>query len=152
VSWDDVQEFIKKLNAKEGTNKYRLPSEAEWEYACRAGTTTRYSFGDSDSMLGEYAWYTDNSGSKTNQVGQKKPNPWGLYDMHGNVWEWVQDAGHSDYNGAPTDGSAWEESGSYRVFRGCGWGSPAGYCRSAVRCYDARGRSNNLGFRLVREI
>jgi formylglycine-generating enzyme required for sulfatase activity len=91
VSWDDVQEFIRKLNAKEGTDKYRLPSEAEWEYACRAGTTTRYSFGDSESRLGEYAWYTDNSGSKTHPVGQKKPNPWGLYDMHGNVWEWVLD-------------------------------------------------------------
>ena len=90
VSWDDVQDFIKKLNQKEGISKYRPPSEAEWEYAARAGTTTRYSFGDSESRLGEYAWYYDNSGSKTHDVGQKKPNPWGLYDMHGNVWELVQ--------------------------------------------------------------
>jgi formylglycine-generating enzyme required for sulfatase activity len=106
VSWDDVQEFIRELNEKEGTNKYRLPSEAEWEYACRAGTTTRFSFGDSDSKLGDYAWYDDNSGGKTHPVGQKKPNPGGLYDMHGNVWECVQDTHHGDYNGAPADGRA----------------------------------------------
>jgi formylglycine-generating enzyme required for sulfatase activity len=153
VSWDDVQEFIKKLNAKEGTDKYRLPSEAEWEYACRAGTTTRYSFGDSDSKLGEYAWYYDNSGSKTHPVGQKKPNPWGLYDMHGNIWEWVQDTYHSDYNGAPADGSAWAGSGADRVNRGGSWSSYARYCRSAIRYFDARGRRNrDLGFRLVREV
>jgi formylglycine-generating enzyme required for sulfatase activity len=91
VSWNDVQDFIKKLNEKEGGNKYRLPSEAEWEYAARAGTATRYSFGDDESKLGDYAWYMVNSGDKTHDVGQKKPNPWGLYDMHGNVWEWVQD-------------------------------------------------------------
>lgn len=80
VSWDDAQKFIKKLNAKEGTNQYRLPSEAEWEYACRANTTTRYSFGDDESRLGEYAWYAKNSDHKTHPVGQKKPNSWGLYD------------------------------------------------------------------------
>jgi formylglycine-generating enzyme required for sulfatase activity len=108
VSWDDVQEFIKKLNEKEGTDRYRLPSEAEWEYACRVGTTSRYSFGDDESKLGDYAWYDDNSGDKTHPVGQKKPNSWGLYDMHGNVWEWVQDKWHDSYGGAPTDGSAWE--------------------------------------------
>ena len=105
VSWDDVQEFIRKLNKKEGTDKYRLPSEAEWEYACRAGATTRYSFGDSESKLGDYAWYHENSGDKTHPVGKKKPNPYGLYDMHGNVWERVQDERHS-YDGAPNDGSA----------------------------------------------
>ena len=91
VSWDDVQSFITKLNDKEGTTKYRLPSEAEWEYACRAGTTTRYSFGDNESELSDYAWYWDNSDSQTHPVGQKRANPWGLSDMHGNVWEWVQD-------------------------------------------------------------
>ena len=153
VSWDDVQEFIKKLNEKKGTDKYRLPSEAEWEYACRAGTTTRYSFGDDKSKLGDYAWYIDNSGDKTHThpVGQKKPNSWGLYDMHGNVWEWVQDSWHDDYNGAPTDGSAWENGdGTYRVIRGGGWCDFAGDCRSADRPRGPR-RSSNLGFRLLKE-
>ena len=140
VSWDDVQEFIKKLNEKEGTDRYRLPSEAEWEYACRAGTTTRYSFGDSKSKLDDYAWYrwSKNSGSKTHPVGQKKPNPWGLYDMHGNVWEWVQDSWHRNYNSAPTDGSAWEGDGARRVGRGGGWCERARSCRSAHRLYDGR--------------
>ncbi|MCD4780963.1 MAG: SUMF1/EgtB/PvdO family nonheme iron enzyme, partial [Candidatus Omnitrophica bacterium] len=99
VSWNDVQEFIKKLNKKGNTHKYRLPSEAEWEYAARAGTTTRYSFGDDDSKLEEYAWYSENSGNKTHPVGKKGANPWGLYDVHGNIWEWVQDEWHDTYNG-----------------------------------------------------
>jgi formylglycine-generating enzyme required for sulfatase activity len=138
VSWGDVQDFIKKLNAKEGTDKYRLPSEAEWEYACRAGTTTRYSFGNDELELDDYAWYDDNSDDKTHPVGQKKQNPWGLYDMHGNVWEWVQDTWHDNYNGAPTDGSAWEGSGSNRVDRGGGWLGGAGCCRSAFRSTTLR--------------
>jgi formylglycine-generating enzyme required for sulfatase activity len=159
VSWDDVQSFITKLNDKEGTNKYRLPSEAEWEYACRAGTTTRYSFGDSESELGDYAWYYDNSGGQTHPVGQKKANSWGLYDMHGNVYEWVQDCWHSDYNGAPTDGSAWVvacELGYYgvsRVFRGGYWHFSARSCRSACRRHvDPRDRDFILGFRLLQEV
>jgi formylglycine-generating enzyme required for sulfatase activity len=153
VSWDNVQEFIEKLNEREGTDKYRLPSEAEWEYACRAGTTTRYSFGDSESELGDYAWYNYNSESKTHPVGQKKPNLWGLYDMHGNVWEWVQDISYGSYNGAPSDGSAWESGdGAYRVARGGGWGGVAKLCRSAAREYcDPRGRGSGLGFRILRE-
>jgi formylglycine-generating enzyme required for sulfatase activity len=152
VSWDDVQEFIKKLNERESTNKYRLPSEAEWEYAARAGTTTRYSFGDDESKLGDYAWFSANSGSKTHEVGQKKPNPCGLYDMHGNVWEWVQDIWHDIYHGAPTDGSAWEGDGSGRVLRGGGWGNNAEPCRSAVRGGSTAdpGGHRGLGFRLVR--
>ena len=151
VSWDDVQKFIKKLNEKEGTDKYRLPSGAEWEYACRAGTTTRYSFGDSESRLGDYAWYLDNSDRKTHPVGLKLPNPWGLYDMHGNVQEWVQDKWHNDYKGAPTDGSAWEiGDGAYRVQRGGGWSYNAGYCRSAIQVHYVPGHRNyHLGFRLL---
>ncbi|GFO96672.1 hypothetical protein ig2599ANME_0861 [groundwater metagenome] len=154
VSWNDVQEFIKKLNEKEGMNKYRLPTESEWEYAARAGTTTMYSFGDDESKLGDYAWYYSNSGNKIHEVGQKKPNPWGLYDIHGNVWEWVQDMWHDNYNGAPTDGSAWEGDGSARVFRGGCWDSgAAGSLRSALR-YRARPgyRDGSLGFRLVRDV
>jgi formylglycine-generating enzyme required for sulfatase activity len=151
VSWEDVQEFIRKLNEKEGTDKYRLPSEAEWEYACRAGTSTRYSFGNSESNLGDYAWYGDNLGDETQPVGLKKPNSWGLYDMHGNVWEWVQDSRHYSYNGAPTDGSAWESGdGAYRVIRG-GWGNDAKDCRSAVRLFVHRNYGYFLGFRLLRE-
>jgi formylglycine-generating enzyme required for sulfatase activity len=157
VSWNDVQEFVKKLNEKEGTNKYRLPSEAEWEYAVRAGTTTRYSFGDDKSMLYDYAWYYGNSGDitgmgNTHEVGQKKPNPWGLYDMHGNVLEWVQDSWHSDYNGAPTDGSAWESgNGSDRVSRGNWMGAWTDCCRSAARSgYDPGATYYGLGFRLLR--
>lgn len=156
VSWNDAQDFIKKLNEKEGTNKYRLPSEAEWEYAARAGTTTRYSFGDDESRLGEYGWHEgwtdDNLG--THPVGQKKPNPWGLYDMHGNVFEWVQDKYHENYNGAPSDGSAWESGGrSYRVLRGGSWSIQSRLCRSAYRSNldpDYRD-SYGLGFRLLLE-
>jgi formylglycine-generating enzyme required for sulfatase activity len=91
VSWDDAQAFINCLNQKEGHIRYRLPTEAEWEYAARAGTTTEYFFGNSASDLSRYAWYEDNSGYTTHPVGQKQPNPWGLYDIYGNVWEWVQD-------------------------------------------------------------
>jgi formylglycine-generating enzyme required for sulfatase activity len=154
VSWDKVQEFIKKLNEIEGTDKYRLPSEAEWEYACRAGTTTKYSFGDSEKKLGSYAWYVKNSDYKTHRVGQKKSNPGGLYDMHGNVWEWVQDEWHDGYDGAPTDGSAWESGdGAYRVFRGGSWYYRAWYCRSAFRGpVVPHYRDDNLGFRLLREL
>jgi len=152
VSWNDVHGFIEKLNEVEGTDKYRLPSEAEWEYACRAGTITKYSFGNFKSKLGDYGWYDDNSGDETHPVGKKKPNPYGLYDMHGNVWEWVQDKWHSDYDGAPDDGSAWESGGGpYRIVRGGGCSSSAGVCRSANRNNLAPGNSYGLGFRLLEE-
>ncbi len=154
VSWKDVQEFVQKLNEKEGADKYRLPSEAEWEYACRAKTTTRYSFGDYESKLNEYAWYNKKSNSETHPVGQKNPNSWGLYDIHGNVWEWVQDRWHDNYEEAPSDGSAWEDGSSFnRILRGGGWGSDAGFCRSAIRAgFDVEYRAEAIGFRLLREL
>ncbi|MDQ1275515.1 MAG: hypothetical protein QG610_1089 [Euryarchaeota archaeon] len=154
VSWEEIQEFIKKLNAIENTTKYRLPSEAEWEYACRAGTHSRYFFGDDESKLGEYAWHVSNAGRKTHPVGRKKPNPWGLYDMHGNVWELVQDRWHENYSESPSDGSAWEDgNSSNRVSRGGSWYCDSDFCRSAARfSREPEKHLGNLGFRLVREL
>jgi len=154
VSWDNCREFIRLLNQKEGGSKYRLPTEAEWEYAARAGSTTRFCFGDSDSQLGDYAWYRKNADGVGNKyahgVRAKKPNAWGLYDMHGNVWEWLQDR-YGDYpSGAVTDPTG-PSSGSYRVNRGGSWNGSARRCRSANRLRYAPGnRSNRLGFRLAR--
>lgn len=154
VSWKDVQEFIKKLNENESTNKYRMPSEAEWEYAARTGMTTKYSFGDDESKLGIYAWYIENSGGRTHDVGKKEPNQWGLHDMHGNVQEWVQDSWHENYNGAQVDGKSWEGGdGSYHVIRGGSWNRSAGGCRSALRNFQKSDDPKNfLGFRLVRDL
>ncbi len=147
VSWNDAQEFIKKLNEKEGKgNKYRLPSEAEWEYAARANTSTKWSFGDNESDLKNYAWYGANSDSKTHEVGQKKPNGFGLFDMHGNVWEWTC----SDYE-------KYSESNHIKCLRyrnvnkslrGGSWNSFADYCRSSSRNYFSD-RNHYDGFRLV---
>ena len=130
---------------------YRLPTEAEWEYACRAGGTRFYSFGDSAALLGDYAWYRDNSGRRTHRVGEKKPNAWGLYDMHGNVCESCQDRYDGGYYASsPIDDPTVPTSGSYRVSRGGSWGSYAGYCRSAYRCgYAPSYRDSDLGFRLA---
>ncbi|AKB26289.1 hypothetical protein MSMTP_2820 [Methanosarcina sp. MTP4] len=152
VSWYDVQEFIEKLNGMESTNKYRLPSEVEWEYACRAGTKTGYYFGDSESKLGDYAWYRDNSNKKTHSVGHKKPNPWDLYDMHGNVWEWCQGRGHGNYDSAPFDGSARGNISAW-VVRGGSWFDNADSCRSAD-CSRVLPDccSFDIGFRLLREL
>ena len=154
VSWDDAVEFCRKLSElpaeKAAGNVYRLPTEAQWEYACRAGTTTKFSFGDDDSGLGDYAWHSENSDKKPHPVGSKLPNAWGLYDMHGNVSEWCQDW-YVDYpSGSVTDPSG-ATSGSLRVFRGGSWGSTAGSCRSAYRLrYLPSFRSSGLGFRVVR--
>jgi formylglycine-generating enzyme required for sulfatase activity len=134
VSWDDIQTFIKRLNQKEGHKRYRLPTEAEWEYAARAGTTSAYSFGDDEDSVGRYAWYVGNSGDKTHPVGQKQPNPWGLHDMHGNVWEWVQDwYGDQYYSDSPGTDPKGPSTGNVRVVRGGSWGGSAGRCRSANR-------------------
>ena len=142
VSWDDCQEFVEKLNAKVGVGKFSLPTEAQWEYACRAGSTTRYCFGDDESGLGEYAWYAANSKSKTHllgethPVGEKKPNAFGLYDMHGNVWEWCQDWYDGDYYAnSPTDDPAGPVTGSDRVYRGSCWIIPARCCRSSATLF-----------------
>jgi formylglycine-generating enzyme required for sulfatase activity len=149
VSWDDVQVFIKKLNQPEGGNKYRLPTEAEWEYAARAGTTGVYSFGRYAEVLGYYAWYEANSGKTTHPVGQKEPNPWGLYDMYGNVWEWTQDW-YGNYAGSPATDPRGPSSGSLRVFRGGAWSSDAGRCRSARRVGITPEKWGSLlGFRLA---
>ncbi|HYN78108.1 MAG TPA: formylglycine-generating enzyme family protein, partial [Lamprocystis sp. (in: g-proteobacteria)] len=151
VSWDDAVAYCQWLSRQTGKD-YRLPTEAEWEYACRAGTETRWSFGDDESALAEHAWFDTNSGGKTQPVGEKRPNPWGLYDVHGNVWEWVQDAWHDNYQGAPDDGSAWHDAeGEQRVVRGGSWGNQARYCRSARRDHWEPGyRFDNQGFRLAR--
>ena len=156
VSWNDAQEFLKKLNAAWANSRspaqFRLPSEAEWEYAARAGTQTAYSFGDDPNQLGEYAWFVDNSGNNTHPVGQLKPNAFGLYDMHGNVWEWVADTYHENYNDAPTDGSVWEDLGDRKakVLRGGSWNSSPRSCRSAYRNWNAPDyRYYNFGARVV---
>ena len=154
VSWDDVQQFIAKLNQRTG-QMYRLPSEAEWEYAARAGTTTEWSHGNNESALINYAWYDGNSGRKTQEVGQKLPNAFGLYDMHGNVWELTQDCWHETYAGAPTDGSAWTTgcAGNKLVVRGGSWFYWPAYLRSAFRFGGIRDtRYLDYGFRLASDL
>ena len=156
ISWSDVQAFVGRLNAALGDSLYRLPSEAEWEYACRAGTQTRWSFGDDASQLGDYAWYRANAwdvGEDYAQpVGTKRPNAWGLYDMHGNVWEWVQDRyGWDYYNSSPRVDPLGPSSGSYRVVRGGAFDSDARGLRSAARVGLSPGlRNASIGARLVR--
>ncbi|MDR0522107.1 MAG: formylglycine-generating enzyme family protein [Planctomycetaceae bacterium] len=175
VSWNDCQKYIEQLNnnAPEGY-KFALPTEAQWEYACRAGSKTAYCFGDDDKQLGDYALYGVNSDKKTHEVGTKKANAWGLHDMHGNVWEWCSDW-HDEYYGnkalrnhaIPTKNEYGEDvstkqevhtaidptgasSGDDRVIRGGGWDILAGYCRSACRhndCYTPEG-SHFLGLRV----
>jgi formylglycine-generating enzyme required for sulfatase activity len=153
VSWNDCQEFCRKLSQLTG-QRYRLPSEAEWEYACRAGTTTRYSFGDDAAQLGDYGWYNENSENRTHSVGQKKLNPWVLYDMHGNVWEWCEDDFHKSYKGAPSNGSPWKgnswQNNTRKMIRGGSWDHGAKDCRSSVRGdTDPDYRYAVIGFRVV---
>ena len=187
ITWYEAQEFCARLSQLTGEN-YRLPSEAEWEYACRAGASeyTEYYFGDDASQLDDYGWYGNNSGDRaidadriwkevnqnasqytqrlrqnnngTKAVGQKLPNAWGLYDMHSNVWEWCADDWHDNYEGAPIDSQVgtkdiknYEDGGATKkLLRGGSWSFVAQDCRSAFRfSYDARNRSNNVGFRVV---
>lgn len=154
VSWNDAQEFIRRLNEIEGHNKYRLPTEAEWEYACRAGTTTAYSFGDNINELGEYAWYNGDFTTRgTHPVGQKKPNPWGLFDMHGNVWEWTKDYYSEDYYAvSPDTDPQGLESGNNHSVRGGSWHTSATSWRSTFRKpYAPSYRGISIGFRVVLE-
>jgi formylglycine-generating enzyme required for sulfatase activity len=139
------------LNAREGHKRYRLPTEAEWEYAARAGSTSAYSFGDDAESLGRYAWYHGNSGSKMHPVGQKEPNAWVLYDMHGNVWEWVQDwYGERYYSNSPGSDPEGPPFGSHRVVRSGSWYFYAQICRSACRYnYSPVARHGHFGFRLA---
>ena len=155
VSWEDAVAYCAWLARQTGL-PYRLPSEAEWEYACRAGTTTRWSFGDEEKVAGEYSWFNGNSDNKTHPVGEKRPNPWNLYDMHGNVDEWVQDCWHG-YTGAPSDGSAWcacsWPSSMWHVLRGGRFCVSPDCQGSAFRPILVTGyRSTNPGFRVVRTI
>jgi len=154
VSWDDAQQYVSWLSGSTG-KPYRLLSEAEWEYVARAETTTAYSFADDPAMLGDYGWYSGNSGTQAHPVGEKKPNGFGLYDMHGNVWQWVEDCYHEDYKGAPDNGSAWKQDAdcSSRVVRGGSWGSNLETLRSASRFGNPSvGRYFTLGFRVGRTL
>ena len=150
VSWDDIQLYLRWLSKVTGKT-YRLLSEAEWEYAARAGSQTAYSFGDHEKELDRYAWFDHNSGVKTHPVGEKLPNAFGLHDMHGNVWELTQDCWNENYNGAPTDGSAWTRGDcSLRVVRGGSWVIDPQYLRSANRIGDPTAlRNGNVGFRVT---
>ena len=183
VSWNDAKTFLQRINEKNPGLDLALPSEAQWEYACRAGTNTALYTGPIEILgernapaLDDIAWYGGNSGkgyeldrgwdssdwkemqypnpkSGTREVGQKQANPWGLYDMLGNVWEWVEDPWHSNYDGAPIDGKVWAEAdaGAARVLRGGSWGGLAGGCRSASRL-DIRpdDQYDGIGFRCAR--
>lgn len=170
VSWVDAQQYVVWLSEKTGY-RYRLPSEAEWEYAARAGSSTRYHWGDGAEWSCKVAnvldftgfaaqpnWHwrasCDDGHATTAPVGSFPANPWGLHDMNGNVWEWVQDCWHSDYTDAPTDSSAWISNGECgkRVNRGGGWGNNPRSMRSASRDADnAEGFSNAMGFRVARD-
>jgi formylglycine-generating enzyme required for sulfatase activity len=154
VSWDDTQEFIKKLNQRKEKFHYRLPTEAEWEYAARAGSQTKFCFGDSKETLEEYAWFGGNLfknflWGKSHPVAKKRHNQWGVHDMHGNVWEWCQDWYGNYPTGKVTDPKG-PLLGDCRVLRGGSWGGNAGTCRSAGRCGINPGRRDvDIGFRLV---
>ena len=164
ISWNDAQAFMDTLNVAAEAALYRLPTEAEWEYACRAGTASRWSFGDDESLLGEYAWHYDNvwdAGERyVHAVGTRLPNPWGLFDMHGNVWEWVQDW-HTTIVGIRASGTyphsrqvdpTGPGSGSHRVKRGGSFYDFARYQRAAFRDgYSPRGQYINVGMRLLRQ-
>ncbi|MBI1290336.1 SUMF1/EgtB/PvdO family nonheme iron enzyme [bacterium] len=162
VSWSEIMgeqpsgkpvptaaSFLGRLNAASGES-FALPTEAQWEYACRAGTATRFAFGDSDSMLGDYAWYDDNANITTHPVGGKRANGWGLHDMHGNLWEWCLDWYADSLPGGSVTDPTGPIKGTFRVFRGGSWGDWPSLARSARRSrYAPDYRSSFLGFRFV---
>jgi formylglycine-generating enzyme required for sulfatase activity/serine/threonine protein kinase len=152
VSWDDAVEFCRKLSEmpeeKAAGRSYRLPSEAQWEYACRAGSQEKWHFGNDEARLGEYGWFNGNAGGQTHRVGLLKANPLGLYDIYGNVWQWCADLYYDKYYAvSPMDDPCGADSGSDRVYRGGCWSHPARYCRSAFRYYEP-GYHTYLGFRV----
>jgi len=153
VSWQDAADYAAWL--RETTGKpYRLPSEAEWEYACRAGSRSDFFWGEDLGLAEKHAWFGENAGGKTQEVGLKPANSYGLHDMAGNVWEWLQDRWHDNYQGAPNDGSAWVAGDDgRRVLRGGSWGLKADRLRSADRYWDfADFRLNFVGFRLAQDL
>ena len=156
VSWDDVQIFIEKLNDMEKSSVYRLPTESEWEYAARAGSETAYCYGDDlkSLQLSQYAWYEQNSAQQTHPVGTLLPNAWGIYDMHGNVTEWVQDRYDKNfYSNSPEKDPTGPATGRKRVVRGGSWINQAYSCRSAARGYYSQEYTDSdFGFRIVRVV
>lgn len=161
VNWEEANEFCRKATAElrrrkllRAEEEVRLPSEAEWEYSCRAGSKTAYSFGDKAADLRAYAWFTGNAKGEDPPVGKKKPNAWGLYDMHGYIWEWCADAWSPTHKDAPTDGrSRVNKEERERVLRGGSWADDADHCRSAFRAHKPLDfRSDAVGFRCVRAV
>jgi len=153
LTWLSAVAYCKWLSEREGKT-FRLPTEAEWEYACRAGSHAKYSFGDDESELGDYAWYDTNAERVTHNVGLKKPNAWGLHDMHGNIWEWCADRYAENYENVPTDGSAHMiHSEKGMVLRGGAWSGKPENLRSASRInLGANSRNYFVGFRVVVEL
>jgi formylglycine-generating enzyme required for sulfatase activity len=148
VSWYDGQAFCNNLT-EQTKQTVRLPTEAEWEFACRAGTSTVYYSGDTDKDLDRVAWYDANSKGKTHPVGQKQPNAFGLYDMHGNVWQWCQDLWEEDYSKSSSENPQGPAQGEFRLLRGGSWFNYPMVCRSAYRWFDPGNRISFIGFRVV---
>ena len=159
VNYAACREFCRRLNLIERAAsmlpdraEYRVPTEAEWEYACRAGSTTKYCFGDDEAMVDKYAWHKGNSGGELHGVAKKEPNAWGLYDMHGNVGEWCRDL-YRKYAGGSEADSRGALSNAFRVVRGGGYDDPARICRSSDRCrFPSERRHYSLGLRIVRTV
>lgn len=153
VRWTDAIAYANWKSQREG-RKFRLPTEAEWEYACRAGSESTFCFGDDENQLEEYAWYSKNAKGHTHDIGSKKPNAWGLYDMHGNIWEWCLDRFSEDYTNTPTDGSAYSIANDKgRVLRGGSFNADAQKCSCSSRInLGSAGKNYFIGFRLVEEL